>query len=194
MQGLKIKISPAGVIMLIILILTRSLLSLAALLAAFLHELGHIAAARICEVPLRELRLGIFGASLTLDGGLFSYKSELITAAAGPAVNLCAVLALLPVANRLSRFGICFFTASAFLAILNLLPVADLDGGRILTCILSRFFSPRAVYSVVETLSFLVILSLWSLSVYLLLRLGASLSLFVFSLALFLRTFAQRNV
>jgi hypothetical protein len=49
MQRLKIKISFFGVLMIAVLIVTRSFLSIAALLAALLHELGHIVAARVSD-------------------------------------------------------------------------------------------------------------------------------------------------
>lgn len=193
MKPPKIKISFSFLIMLLALVFSHSYLSLAALLAALLHELGHMAAAALCKVPLRELKLGIFGASLTLDGALCSYKKEIFLAAAGPAVNIFTVALMLPHHRTLSEPLALFFTASAFLGALNLLPVADFDGGRILSCILSQSISPRASAAICGAVSFITVLGLWMLSAYLLLRLGASLSLFVFSSALFCRIFTSQN-
>ena len=48
---MKIKVTFFGILMLLSLIVTKSYLSLAALLAAGLHEIGHLVAARLCNVP-----------------------------------------------------------------------------------------------------------------------------------------------
>lgn len=190
-QRLGVGITFFGALMLISLFLTHSYLSLAALTAAALHECAHILAARALGVSLGGLRLDIFGASLSLKGDLPSYKREAAVALAGPLFNLLSAALLLPLLPRSSDFLSLFVSASLFLGVLNLLPVKDLDGGRALFCLLASLLTPRAASAVLGLLSFLVILSLWTLSVYLLLRLGASLSLFVFSSALFCKCFLR---
>ena len=189
--SLKIKLSFSGAIMIIALIFTHSYLSLAAILAAFCHELGHIIAAKLQRIPLGELKLGIFGASLTSKPLLCSYKSEIILAAAGPLVNLISAAILLPFCKN--DFCALFVAASLFLGILNLLPIYEFDGGRILYCLLSPHLSLTAVTTVIKTISFILIFTLWSLSVYLLLRLSSSVSLFVFSLSLFSKIFLSQK-
>ena len=187
----KIKISFSFLLMLFTLIISHSYLSLAALSAAFLHEMGHLCAARLCGIPLRELKLNVFGASLTLDQALCSYKSEIFLASAGPLVNIITVATMIPFANVLSDPLILFFISSAFLGILNLLPISDFDGGRIFSCILLQILPEKAASSIYVLVSFFTVLCLWLTSVYLLLRLGASLSLFVFSTALFCKIFTR---
>ncbi len=189
---MKIKISFFAVLMVISLFLSHSYLSLLALLAAALHELAHIGAARLCRIRLCELRLGIFGAALQTYENISSYLGEILTALAGPLFNIVSGVAicLLWGAHLAEHeFLMMFAFSSLFLGTLNLLPVKDFDGGRILYCLLEYCFSPRVAISTLKLLSFTVILSLWLLSVYLLLRLGASLSLFIFSLALFAKIF-----
>ena len=188
-RSLKIKLSFSGAIMLLALFLTHSYLSLAALLAAALHELGHIIAARICDIPLGELKLGIFGAALTPKTMLCSYKKEIALCLAGPLVNIISALTFFPLLNEGDVFGSLFISASLFLGILNLLPIYEFDGGRILFCIISSRHSVRTATTVVKTTSLILIFSLWSLSVYLLLRLSSSVSLFIFSLSLFSKIF-----
>ena len=63
---IKITVSFFALIMVLSLVFARAYLSLAALLAAALHELGHIGAARVCRVRFSALKLNIFGASLAL--------------------------------------------------------------------------------------------------------------------------------
>ena len=189
-KKLKICVSAFSLIILFSLILSRSCFSLTALLAAALHECGHILASRHCKIKLKQMKLGIFGASLVTEGTLCSYKSEIFLAAAGPLVNIfCFLLcSLVPQkSDILENFKI----ASLFLALLNLLPIKELDGGRIAYCTLASLLSPRVALRVVEGLSFSIIFSLWALSIYLILRLGASLSLFVFSCFLFCKIFLK---
>ena len=192
-RSLKIKLSFSGAIMLLALFLTHSYLSLAALLAAALHELGHIIAARICKIPLGELKLGIFGAALTPKALLCSYKKEIALCLAGPLVNIISALAFFPLLNEDNGFGSLFISASLFLGILNLLPIYEFDGGRILFCILSSKLSVKTATTVIKTTSLILIFALWSLSIYLLLRLSSSVSLFIFSLSLFSKIFLSQD-
>ena len=192
MNKIKIKISFFGGLMIAALILTHSYLSLAALLAAAIHECGHILAARVCNIPLYEMKLGIFGASLSASSGLCSYKKEMILAAAGPFFNFLTTALLYPIIKN-TGLGELFLVASLFLGILNLLPVADLDGGRILYCFICQKGSPKVASAVCSVLSFLCVLCLWLLSVYLLLRRSSSLSLFIFSISLFAKIFIKQK-
>ncbi|MBQ7375324.1 MAG: hypothetical protein IJW52_00370 [Clostridia bacterium] len=191
-QKMKLGISFFSLLMLLSLILTHSYLSLAAIVAAALHECGHIIAAKLCGIPLVDMKLGIFGATLTTDRALCSYGKEILLALAGPATNLLclALCSLLPIQCEAIEL---FCVASCGLAILNLLPIRELDGGRIVYCALASTFSPSLASRVVGALSFGIIFSLWTLSVYLILRLGASLSLFIFSCFLFCKIFIKNT-
>lgn len=171
-------------------IYSRSPRPLLALLAILLHEGGHWLAIKLCRVPLDGFGFNSCEARLCL-GSPVSYKKEIIICAAGPAANL---LSLLPSLHKgTSLFGesaLSFFTSvSAALALLNLLPIGDLDGGRLLTCLLSMLVDSDFARQVCEILSFLTLFCLWSVSVYALLRTGGSLSLFFFSATLFYRVF-----
>lgn len=193
MRKTKICLSLFGVIMLATLFLSGSRLSFAAIISAALHELGHLLAARIRNIPISELRLGIFGARITTGARLISYTDELILAAAGPVSNfLCAFIISVFKASSDCFMGL-IFTTSVFLGLLNLLPVNELDGGRIIHCLLCKLLPLSACERICELLSFLSILTLWTLSVYLLLRRHASLSLFLFSAYLFFGIFIRQK-
>ena len=193
MQKTKIKISFFGVLMLLALIFTHSYISLAALFAAAIHEIGHILAAKMCAIPIRELKLDIFGASLSTNTALYSYKKEIFLAAAGPIANILSALILYPILKSSSSFGQLFIAASLFLGILNLLPISDFDGGRITRCIMCEIFSHSTACRICEVLSLVSVICLWLLSVYLLLLRASSLSLFVFSLSLFFKLFIRQK-
>ena len=178
--------------MIMALFATHSYISFFAVLAATLHEFGHIIAARILKVKFTGMKLDIFGASLHTENALYSYKKEFLLAFSGPAVNLVSYFATAGLTEK-SHAAYMFAASSIFLAILNLLPIKDLDGGRMAYAIISRFFSENAAWQFVSISSFVIVFSLWTLSVYLILRLGASLSLFIFSTYLFCKIFVKNQ-
>jgi len=157
-------------------------------LAAALHELGHILAARSIGIPIKSLRLSVFGASIETDALTCSYGKEIFLSLCGPASNIfwAFVSAL---AFGLGGGSLFFITVSLFLAFLNLIPAGSFDGGRILSCVLCSFLSPTIAHRVSEAVSFLCIFVLWTTSVYFILKTGAYLSLFIFSCSLFSRIF-----
>lgn len=169
-------------------------------LAALIHELGHLAAAVACGVRITGMRLDLFGARLELPG-LLSYRQELLVALGGPAANLLTAAVLFrawaacgcPVCGAspsLSGWALVLgvlLPASLGLCAVNLLPIATLDGGRILSCLLSLTLGADVARRVLRLLSLFLLTLLWLLSVYALLRAGQFLSLFVFSFSLLVR-------
>ncbi len=153
--------------------------------AALLHELGHIAAAWGWRVPVRSLRLDLFGARMEL-GGLMGYSAELAVAAGGPFVSLAVAAVAWPL-GALWEGASLLAAVSLGLGLLNLLPVRGLDGGRMLTCALSLLFGERAADTTLRLTTGLALGVLWLLSVYALLRVGQTLSLFTFTLCLLFR-------
>lgn len=92
-----------------------------------LHEAGHLAAMLIFDSVPRKLELGYFGMKIVTGSRLLSKKKEIITAAAGPCINIvCALLLFIMKKERWAQL-------SLGLAVFNLLPVPMLDGGRILS-------------------------------------------------------------
>ena len=187
---MKIKIGFFGIMMLLSLLLSNPSLSVPALLAAAIHELGHILAAKRMNIRLKELKLGIFGAGLLPQCASLSYGQEILLCLAGPLANGATVF-LLHVLGLASTSSFCSVLCFASIALggLNLLPVRDFDGGRMLGACLSLWFSPSVSERILTVLSFLLVWLLWGLSLYFLLRTSASLSLFVFSAALFSKLF-----
>lgn len=107
---------------------------LLALLSCVLHELGHYFAMIRLGGRLRRIRLSAVGAEMIIDGDL-SYGKELVVALAGPFCNLAVALFSCQWVSLE-----CFAGLNLALACFNLLPVARLDGGRILHCILASVF------------------------------------------------------
>lgn len=163
----------------------------ALLLAAAIHECGHLLAARLLHIPISSLRISILGARLQLSDPLLSYRREWLLCAAGPLFSLLFFAIARCLGSVLLHFP--FFeeagAISAALGIVNLLPIGWLDGGRMFRASCYQILSPGIARGLLRTVSFLCFLLLWMISVYLLLRVGNSLSLFIFSFSLFLRFF-----
>ncbi len=119
------------------------LFMLAGFISILVHELGHALTAKHYGKQV-EIVLQAFGGYAAYSGGgrLSRLQSFLITAA-GPAIQILlgvAVLILIKQVDGISERGQYFFTTLCLIsfawAILNLLPVLPMDGGRLLETML----------------------------------------------------------
>ncbi|MBO4980023.1 MAG: hypothetical protein J6D16_06415 [Clostridia bacterium] len=163
------------------------LLTLAAIL---IHEAGHLLAAHLMHMKPSGVSADTVGIRLLFRGVPPSYGKEILLCAAGPAANVFSLLIALPLCQENGGF---FLSVSAALAILNLLPIEGFDGGRILHSTLCLWLAPDTADRISQVFSFLFLFVLWCVSVYLLMRTGSELSLFLFSAALFFRIFLQKK-
>ena len=149
-MGLKIRVDPVSYILgAAILLLLPARVWLAALFAASVHELYHLAALWLLGGQVTQLRFGICGAKIvTLP---MSRGREVLCALAGPmgSFSLFALAARYPLA---ALFG---FMQGAY----NLLPIYPLDGGRVFRCIFSGAFCAAA-----ESFSLVM---LWGIGIWL---------------------------
>lgn len=124
------------------------------LLAAALHEGGHLLAARWRGVPVRALSMTAFGCVLDfVDEALVRDRDLLWIAAAGPLCNL--LFALLCVTPWVGRWrGAALFGAEhLLLALFNLLPVFPLDGAVLCAGLLKPKVGERRAEQAVLVLS-----------------------------------------
>ena len=158
------------------------------LAAAAVHECGHMAAAWSVGARIRGLTLDLLGARMELEGFL-SYGEEILVAAGGPFVSLAGAALAYPlwVVTGVRAAGL-FAAASGVLGLLNLLPVGTLDGGRILFCGTAWLWGESFAHTLLKITTGLLLIGLWMLAVYGLLRAGEMLSLFAFSMSLLART------
>ncbi len=144
------------IIMLALLYYLLGVETLAALiLAALVHELGHLAALYFMGMRLKKLRLGALGACMEADDLGKPYLKTAAAALAGPRAGLVFYFMLLSVDGT-------FALASLALSLLNLLPVSGLDGGCALLNLLSHAFGPAAAERIVCLTSCAAILALFA--------------------------------
>ncbi len=101
-------------------------------LAVLAHEIGHILAIMKLGGRIKEIRLECVGALIRYDGAQMSYIAELVTAFAGPVMNLITALLAAFMGKRFGQFWFALSGFSLVLGAFNLLPIAVLDGGRML--------------------------------------------------------------
>ena len=124
--------------------------TLLTMLAALLHEAGHLLTARLLGVGVSEITLLPLGADIKFSR-LTTYREDILTGISGAAANILSALLLLPLgAHPAVRYFIC---SNLALAAINLLPVDTLDGGTVLRGILSA----RMPENIVAELEFIQI-------------------------------------
>lgn len=109
------------------------------------HELGHAAAARRHDVEVDGITLWVLGGIAKLRRQAPTPRAEFDIAFAGPAMSLALGVGFAGAALGIDRWSTWSLAASAaswlaitnvFLGISNLIPIAPLDGGRVLTALL----------------------------------------------------------
>lgn len=145
------------------------------LFSCVLHELGHLAALRILDIPVRKIRVTAIGAEICM-GQEMSYLGEMLAVFMGPLVNFL-------LAGLFCRIQGCEMLAGMNLVLgcFNLLPVGKLDGGRALRCILMLTVGQERGERLSHQLS-LVIAAVLCAAGWCLLFLGANPTLLLVSL------------
>jgi stage IV sporulation protein FB len=136
-------------------------------LSVLVHELGHVFAARLTGGSASEIHLTPVGGVAPVQPGRGLWP-HILTAAAGPFVNLLACLAVFPSyyapetlwgvlnplylpvgqlqADQLARdLGLIAFWMNWVLLLINLLPILPLDGGQIVRALLATKIHPELV-------------------------------------------------
>jgi len=163
-----------------------------ALLACLIHEMGHLCAIHLLGGQIAALRLSVVGAEMIpTRARLFSYREELVIAAAGPMTSLFAALLAASLAGGSSQFeeGAYLFVGLNLAAgVFNLLPVGPLDGGRILRILLLHGKRPWEGEQRYERITRLLSLLLVSLGAIHMVRLGGNPTLLLTGLWLLFAT------
>ncbi len=92
-----------------------------------LHEAGHLTAMLICGKKTEKIQLGYFGMKIVTERRFLPPLKESFIAFSGPLINL-ALCFLFYVSDKID-----YAVINLGLAVFNLLPVAALDGGHIIS-------------------------------------------------------------
>lgn len=153
----------------------------AVLSSVILHELGHTLMAGFFRKKPLSIRIMPTGISILLSPAS-SYAEEFLIAAAGPLMNLLYALmcGLLPYG-----VGGTVRAVSILLLIINLIPIEPLDGGRILSSLLSPIFGAEFSARILNFFSLILLALLWMLSLYIFFYSGVNFTLLLFCTYLF---------
>lgn len=143
-ERVEVRISPTILLILAVFIFMASSECLAAVLAAVVcHEAGHYLLLLLWGGRVRRVEISAFGVKMEMqDSDRLSYSREIAAVAAGPGMNLIVAVFLLRLAGG-GETSCLFAGAQLVLGGFNLLPLAILDGGRLLWLVVSYFFDPN---------------------------------------------------
>ena len=194
MKRKRLLIQPLALIYLLWLILIdKSGIAAMSILAAVLHEVGHLVAARFLKIPIRAMRFDLLGARIDVKGRILSYGEEWLLCISGPLASLVASLVGSLFWSH-TGLAVAFSCASLILGLLNLLPIQTFDGGRMLECALLSFTTPQRVTSILRGCTFLFLWLLWAFSAYLMIKIADGISLFFFTVTLLARFFEGKTL
>ncbi|MBQ4313492.1 MAG: site-2 protease family protein [Clostridia bacterium] len=157
------------------------------IVAASIHELGHLAAMLIFSHAAPEVvDITPFGLRISLRGGVFLRRWMLVAIAGAVANMLCCALFGCLCTLWYSPFLIRLAAANLCLAIVNLFPVEPLDGGQLIRAMLDRVLSCEQAERASFIISVLFLLPLATAGLYVLIRSQGNFSLLLLSLWLLL--------
>lgn len=141
------------------------------LVAALLHEGGHLLAMCLLGMPPRRIRMRAFGVEMEQGAMRRSYRQDAAVSLAGPAANLfCFLLCRGIFAAAGGAYWRALSDSNALLGALQSLPIGPLDGGQALATLLCSKLGPRRAERVSAALSVLTLFPLAALGFWALLR------------------------
>lgn len=150
---MSISVSPGVYVAFCVLLLVLPLQwVLAWLLAAAIHECAHNVILRLCNVPVVSFALTICGAKIHV--GPCPVWKECLSAIAGPISGTVLMI----FGQQLPYLAVCAFLQT----ILNIVPIKEFDGGRVINCLLRLILNERLanmISGIIEIVSLVVILS-----------------------------------
>mgnify|MGYP002342084140 CR=1 FL=1 len=183
MRILKIKVDLKIFLIIILYILTKNIKVFAiSFIFILLHELGHAITGIILGLKIKKININVFGLSIEFENyGKERLNNKIIIDMAGPAINIITFIIAVIFKNEEIAY------INILLAIINLLPIYPLDGGRIVKNLLLKSHNYKQVVGYTEKISkdtliiitaissivilyiknvgiFLIILYLWSIA------------------------------
>jgi stage IV sporulation protein FB len=136
----------------------------------FIHEMGHVAAAKGFGWNVREVQLLPFGGVAVVDElGTVPLYEELAVALSGPLQHLWMILfgLIMRAADPSSLdWWNYFIEVNVMIGLFNLLPVLPLDGGRVLQCLFGYIISYHRTLWITVWLSLVLSAFVISFAIY----------------------------
>lgn len=157
---MKIKVDLKIFVIIILYILTKNIEIFAlSFIFILLHELGHAITGIILGLRIKKININALGLSIEFENyGKERIKNKIIIDLAGPLVNLI----LCTVTIMLKNEKIAYINLA--LAIINLLPIYPLDGGRIIKNLLLKKYNYKKTIMFIEKTSKITLISLSMIS------------------------------
>jgi stage IV sporulation protein FB len=136
LAGITIKLHPFFVLMMMASVVTGHFLELLSLFViVFIHELGHVTAARLFGVSVLSIEMLPFGGVAVMeDSAYLSAGKEIVIALAGPMQNVLLIVCAYfyqYIGLGEGAFLSYFIECNLIIALFNLLPILPLDGGKV---------------------------------------------------------------
>ena len=167
------RILPVLFWLLLMLAFDSPYITIATLLAAALHELGHISVMLIlsCGNEGTMPRAVISGFRLR-PSRLLSYKEEILLAAGGPLFNILTCIALLFFRGTGGGYFSIFALLNLLTAISNLIPIKGYDGYRIIRCFAAERLGDERCDALMRRISGIFASVAVFFSLYLIMKIG----------------------
>lgn len=147
--------------------------------SVLLHEGGHLFTVKLLALKIEKIGIRPFRAIIEIEQSESTLK-QLFVILSGPFANIAAsVLTLLIFGSRYYLFSAVSFSV----AMLNLLPIAHLDGGKALYIISDALFKANTSHIFLAVLSDLTVLSILLYSSFRMLKYGDSVPAFLFAIS-----------
>ena len=183
-HGCKIKISFLLVSLIIgITLLDDSKITIWGIVAAVMHECGHIFAMTLKNNKPKEINFDVFDIKIKdSNRAKSSYSDNIFILFAGPCMNLSlALLFFLSYFVTHIDFLLVPMSENLILGILNILPIESLDGGQILYCILVKKMGIHMAEKIVCVVSFVFLVPISILGFIILFKSKYNISLLAVS-------------
>lgn len=137
----KIEINYILLLVLFIFILNgKADVFLISMISVFLHELSHYGMASIFGYKIERMELNIWGGVLDLENYVIKPLHEIIILIIGPFINLSLAFIFSMISGHINEgFINNIIFVNTVLVVFNLIPIAPLDGGKIVRLYLTYF-------------------------------------------------------
>lgn len=146
---MKIKVDLKIFLIIILYILTKNIEVFAmSFIFILLHELGHAITGITLGLKIKKININVFGLSIEFENyGKERINNKIIIDMAGPAINIISFIVAVIFKNEEIAY------INILLAIINLLPIYPLDGGRIVKNLLLKKYNYKQVVGYTEKIS-----------------------------------------